>query len=217
MPAARSRRWRPELGWIGPTVRKYVAPAEAAGLSPGGPSSRAEWSELVAGWFPELVDAKAWSLTWPSIDVHRERIGDMLKTNTVTTVHQRLRDEHHLTVSITSFRRYLEESLEIARKLKAHAEATGRTAAQLALAWLWANRIISSVIAGPRTLAQWKDYVAAVGTPWTDDDEALVDSLVRPGPSVDARLYRSALSVLRAAARTHRSALQSSDPQRIPT
>ncbi len=78
----------------------------------------------------------------------------------------------------TEFR---EESLEIARKLKAHAEATGRTPAQLALAWLWANRIVSSVIAGPRTLAQWKDYVEAAGTPWRDDDEALVDSLVRPG------------------------------------
>jgi len=78
----------------------------------------------------------------------------------------------------TEFR---EESFEIARKLQAHAQSTGRSATQLALAWLWSNRILSSVIAGPRTLAQWKDYVAAVGTRWTDDDEALVDSLVRPG------------------------------------
>jgi transposase len=90
------------------TVRKYVAPAEAAGLVPGGPPlSRAEWMELVASWFPELVEAKARSLTWPLIDTHRDRIGDMLKTNTVTTVHQRLRDEHVLTASITSFRRYV--------------------------------------------------------------------------------------------------------------
>lgn len=42
------------------TVRKYVAKAEEAGLAPGGPPlSRAEWAELVAGWFPELVDARA--------------------------------------------------------------------------------------------------------------------------------------------------------------
>jgi hypothetical protein len=41
------------------------------------------------------------------IDVHRERIGEMLKTNTVTTVHQRLRDEQGLAVSITSLRRYV--------------------------------------------------------------------------------------------------------------
>jgi aryl-alcohol dehydrogenase-like predicted oxidoreductase len=52
---------------------------------------------------------------------------------------------------------------------------------QFALAWLWANRIVTSVIAGPRTLAQWQDYVAAIGTRWHADDEAFVDSLVRPG------------------------------------
>jgi len=90
------------------TVRKYVAPAEAAGLAPGGPAlSRAEWSTLVVGWFPELVDAKARSLTFGVIDAHRERIGPMLETNTVTTVHQRLRDEHGLAASIASFRRYV--------------------------------------------------------------------------------------------------------------
>jgi aryl-alcohol dehydrogenase-like predicted oxidoreductase len=41
--------------------------------------------------------------------------------------------------------------------------------------------VISSVVAGPRTLDQWREYVAAVGTPWSDEDEALVDALVRPG------------------------------------
>jgi len=73
------------------------------------------------------------------------------------------------------------ESFAIADTLKAHAAKTNRTPVQFALAWLWANRIVSSVIAGPRTLAQWRDYVAAIGTPWTADDEALVDSLVQPG------------------------------------
>jgi aryl-alcohol dehydrogenase-like predicted oxidoreductase len=78
----------------------------------------------------------------------------------------------------TEFR---EESFAIAQKLKAHAESTGRTPTRLALAWLWANRIVTSVIAGPRTLAQWQDYVDAIGTPWSDEDEKLVDSLVAPG------------------------------------
>jgi len=78
----------------------------------------------------------------------------------------------------TEFR---EESFAIAQTLKAHAEKTGRTPVQFALAWLWANRIVTSVIGGPRTLAQWRDYVAAIGTPWSAEDEALVDSLVRPG------------------------------------
>jgi aryl-alcohol dehydrogenase-like predicted oxidoreductase len=78
----------------------------------------------------------------------------------------------------TEFR---EESFAIAAKLAAHAKKTGRTLTQFALAWLWANRIVTSVIAGPRTLAQWQDYVDAIGTNWSAVDETLVDSLVKPG------------------------------------
>lgn len=78
----------------------------------------------------------------------------------------------------TEFRR---ESLAIAAKLDAHARTTGRTVSQLALAWLGANRLVTSIVAGPRTFEQWQMYVDAIGTPWTDDDERLVDSLVAPG------------------------------------
>ena len=78
----------------------------------------------------------------------------------------------------TEFR---EESFAIAQTVKAHAAKTGRTPVQFALAWLWANRIVTSVIAGPRTLAQWRDYVDAIGTSWSADDEVLVDSQVAPG------------------------------------
>jgi transposase len=96
------------LGVDPKTIRKYVAPAETAGLSPGGPRlSRTEWAALVAEWFPELVDAKVRSLTFGAINAHRELIKAMLETNTVTTVHQRLRDEHDLAASIASFRRYV--------------------------------------------------------------------------------------------------------------
>jgi len=78
----------------------------------------------------------------------------------------------------TEFR---EESFAIARTLSAHAQKSGRTLMQFALAWLWANTIVTSVIAGPRTLGQWQDYAAAIGTSWSAEDEALVDSLVKPG------------------------------------
>lgn len=90
------------------TVRKYVAPAEAAGMVPGGPAlSRAEWIGLVRGWFPELVDAKVRSLTYGEINKHHDLIEEMLATNTVSTVWQRLRDEHGLEAKVTSFRRYV--------------------------------------------------------------------------------------------------------------
>ena len=74
-----------------------------------------------------------------------------------------------------------DESLVIAQKLKAHAEARGISLLQFAVAWLLANRAVSSVIAGPRTLAQFNDYFAAVDYLWTDEDEAVVDELVVPG------------------------------------
>jgi aryl-alcohol dehydrogenase-like predicted oxidoreductase len=78
----------------------------------------------------------------------------------------------------TEFR---EESLQIAQTLKMHAEARGVTLAQFATAWVLANPAVSSVIAGPRTLAQWQDYRPALDYTVTPEDEALVDSLVRPG------------------------------------
>ncbi|MDR6214917.1 aldo/keto reductase [Paracidovorax wautersii] len=78
----------------------------------------------------------------------------------------------------TEFR---EESLVIAQQLKQHAEARGVTLAQFATAWVLAHGAISSVIAGPRTLAQWQDYAPALGYTVTAEDEALVDSLVAPG------------------------------------
>lgn len=76
---------------------------------------------------------------------------------------------------------FREESLAIAQRLKAHAEARGVTLAQFATAWVLAHRSVSSVIAGPRTLAQWQDYAPALGYVVTPEDEALVDSLVAPG------------------------------------
>ena len=74
-----------------------------------------------------------------------------------------------------------DESLVIAQQLKAHAESAGVSLAQWATAWVLANPAISAVIAGPRTLKQWQDYAPALDYAWTAADEALVDSLVKPG------------------------------------
>ena len=95
------------------TVRKYVQPAEAEGIAPGDGLvlDRAGWAGRVVGWFPELVDARARSRTWPELEARREQIGSMLATNSVATVHQRLRDEEGLSASVTSLRRFVWEVL----------------------------------------------------------------------------------------------------------
>ena len=78
----------------------------------------------------------------------------------------------------TEFR---EESLVIAQKLKAHAEGRGVNVAQFATAWVLAHRAVSAVIAGPRTLQQWQDYLPALEYAVTAEDETLVDAFVTPG------------------------------------
>ena len=73
------------------------------------------------------------------------------------------------------------ESLAVAQRLKAHCDAKGVALSHFATAWVLAHRGVSAVIAGPRTLAQWQDYFGALDYRLTDEDEALVDSLVSPG------------------------------------
>ncbi|MBI3710071.1 MAG: aldo/keto reductase [Proteobacteria bacterium] len=73
------------------------------------------------------------------------------------------------------------ESLKIAQRLKAHAEKRGMTPAQLAVNWVLNNKLVTSVIAGPRTFEQWAEYVDALDKPFAARDEALIDRFVPAG------------------------------------
>lgn len=100
------------LGVDRKTVRKYLAPALAAGLSPGGPRlSEAEWAARVREWFPQLVDNRLRQSTWPQIATHHETIRELVGQVTVSTIHQRLTDEAGLTASLASLRRYVRANL----------------------------------------------------------------------------------------------------------
>ncbi len=100
------------LGVDRKTVGKYVAAAEAAGLSPGGPAlSAAEWAARVRGWFPELMVAELRCPTFAELSGFHADIKAGLETNTAATVWQRLRDERGLTASLASLRRYVRVAL----------------------------------------------------------------------------------------------------------
>jgi transposase len=97
------------LGVDRKTIRKYVTPAVAAGIVPGGPAkSEAEWADLVREWFPELADTRLRQVTWPAISEHHDYILAQVKAGVrMSTIWQRLRDEHGLAASVASFRRYV--------------------------------------------------------------------------------------------------------------
>jgi len=73
------------------------------------------------------------------------------------------------------------ESLVIAERLQQYVGTRDIQLGQFATAWVLANAAVSSVIAGPRTLAQMQDYYAAVEVVISAEEEAMVDSLVTPG------------------------------------
>jgi transposase len=97
------------LGVDRKTIRKYLAPAVAAGMVPGGPAvSPQQWAALVAEWFPHLADTRLRQVTWPQIGTHHDDIKAMLQAGvTQATIHQRLRDEQGLEASVASLRRYV--------------------------------------------------------------------------------------------------------------
>ncbi len=73
------------------------------------------------------------------------------------------------------------ESLAIAQELARHAAARGITPGQFAVAWVLNNRLVTGVVAGPRTQEQWTDYLGALEYRFDSGDEELVDRLVPPG------------------------------------
>ena len=86
------------------------------------------------------------------------------------------RDPRLLQVELRS------ETIEMARQIQAHAAASGTTASHFAVNWVLNNALVTSVIAGPRTMEQWQDYLGALNAPaFTAEDEALINRLVPPG------------------------------------
>jgi aryl-alcohol dehydrogenase-like predicted oxidoreductase len=78
----------------------------------------------------------------------------------------------------TEFR---EESMVMAQTIVDHAGKRGMTGGQFAINWVLNNRLVTSALAGPRTLAHWTEYLDALAHQFSAEDEALVDSLVPPG------------------------------------
>ena len=96
------------LGVDAKTVRRYVAPAEAAGMAPGGPPVTPEqWRALARQWFPQVAGTGVRQVSWREIAVHHDRIAALVGVVPVSVIHQRLADEAGLEASVASVRRYV--------------------------------------------------------------------------------------------------------------
>jgi hypothetical protein len=96
------------LGVHRDTVAKYVAPAEAAGFVPGGPPVTEEaWRGHVREWFPKLYDTRLMQPSVAHIARHHEAVAKLVGVVPVSVIHQRMRDDGLLDVSVASLRRYV--------------------------------------------------------------------------------------------------------------
>ena len=69
----------------------------------------------------------------------------------------------------------------MAEALRLLAAAHDKSLSQFALAWVLANRAVTSVIIGPRTIEQLEDNLGASGWSLTAEDERQIDALVPRG------------------------------------
>ncbi len=76
---------------------------------------------------------------------------------------------------------YQPQALAVARAVAERAAAKGVEPAAFATAWVLANPIVTGAIAGPRTMEQWRSYLAALDVVVDGEDERLVDEMVPPG------------------------------------
>lgn len=74
-----------------------------------------------------------------------------------------------------------EDSFEVAQKITGYCEKKGVSASHFALAWILANPIMTSVIIGPKSMAQFDDNMGCLNVTVTKEDEAFINELVPPG------------------------------------
>lgn len=93
-------------------VKRIVRAASAAGLTPGGPPRTVqEWEAAVPAVFaprplPVTTEQRL------TLEQFHDAVVEGLRSNTATTVWQRLRDEQGLVVSLSTFRRYVRDRIQ---------------------------------------------------------------------------------------------------------
>jgi aryl-alcohol dehydrogenase-like predicted oxidoreductase len=79
------------------------------------------------------------------------------------------------------FERDNERAIAKVEEYSAYCDKRGVSPAQFATAWVAAQPGVTSPIVGPRTMKQYKDYLASDSIEITDEDRATMDALFPPG------------------------------------
>jgi transposase len=96
------------LGYSRPTVRKYVAAAQGAGLARHGPRhSEADWERLTRAAQATVTPERPPGVAMAAIAPYHDELDRLVGKVKLAVVYQRLRDEHGLTVSWASLYRYV--------------------------------------------------------------------------------------------------------------
>jgi aryl-alcohol dehydrogenase-like predicted oxidoreductase len=78
-------------------------------------------------------------------------------------------------------------NLAAAQELKRHADERGVSLGALAAAWVLANPLVTGLIAGPRTMEQWRSYLEALEVRVSAEDERAVAAVAPPGTTAIPR------------------------------
>lgn len=81
-------------------------------------------------------------------------------------------------------RRHRPGEMDAVRAIADHLEPSGRQISNFAVNWVLANRLVSSILIRPKTVAQLNSYLNASTTPYTAEDEAFIDKLIPSGNCV---------------------------------
>ncbi len=78
-------------------------------------------------------------------------------------------------------------NLAAAQELQRHADARRVSLGALAGAWVLANPLMTGLVAGPRTMEQWRSYLEALNVTISEEDERAVDAVAPPGTTAIPR------------------------------
>lgn len=76
---------------------------------------------------------------------------------------------------------YHQENIKAAEKIEKIAKMNNISVAAFSTSWVLSNPFVNSIVAGPRTIDQWRTYCSAIEYNITKEDRDKINAIVKPG------------------------------------